>query len=64
MSEPHEPDYGNHFVTFHDSIWAEGYLSPGGSAEVDLILTDVDLINKDMLDIVRPTHFYARRPLS
>lgn len=51
MTEPQEPDYGNRFVTFHQSIWGEGYLSPGGSAEVDLALTDVDLTGKDVLDI-------------
>ena len=27
-------------------IWGEGYLSPGGSSEIDLILNDKSLKNK------------------
>ena len=45
-----EPDYGAIHINFLETLWGEGFLSPGGAREVDLIIGEVDLNQKKILD--------------
>lgn len=46
-----EAEYTDEFVSFLEMIWGEGYLSPGGPAEVGRILDGLDLTGSRVLDI-------------
>lgn len=43
--------YGEDAITFLEALWGEGYLSPGGPAEVARLLDGVDLVGKAVVDI-------------
>lgn len=43
--------YPDEFINRLEILWGEGFLSPGGADEVKLILKDLDLKNKSILDI-------------
>jgi phosphoethanolamine N-methyltransferase len=43
--------YPDEFINRLEILWGEGFLSPGGVDEVKLILKDIDLKNKSVLDI-------------
>ena len=43
--------YDNAHIAFLESIWGEGYLSPGGPEEVSRVLEGLDLTGKRVLDI-------------
>ena len=45
-----EPEYDEAAMRFLAVLWGEGYLSPGGPAEVDRVLSGVDLKGKRILD--------------
>jgi len=45
-----EPEYDEAAIRFLGVLWGEGYLSPGGPAEVDRVLAGVDLGGKRVLD--------------
>ena len=47
----HDNEYDDLFVAGLEWIWGEGFLSPGGPAEVAEILKGVDLTGKHVLDI-------------
>jgi len=51
MSITDEGEYGKKQIDTLEMIWGEGYLSPGGASEIDLILNDKSLKNKKILDI-------------
>ena len=51
MSLTDEGHYGPKQLNMLKVIWGEGYLSPGGSDEIDEIIGDLDLSNKKILDI-------------
>ncbi len=51
MSSAHEELYHDAMVKFLESLWGDGYLSPGGPDEVDRILEGIDLSGKSVLDI-------------
>jgi ubiquinone/menaquinone biosynthesis C-methylase UbiE len=44
-------EYDDTAIRFLEALWGEGYLSPGGSDEVDRIVADLDLGGKRLLDI-------------
>lgn len=46
-----EAEYPDEFISFLELIWGEGYLSPGGPAEISRILDGLDLKDKKVLDI-------------
>jgi 2-polyprenyl-3-methyl-5-hydroxy-6-metoxy-1,4-benzoquinol methylase len=46
-----EPEYDDVHMRFLELLWGDGYLSPGGPAEVDRVLEHVPVAGKDMLDI-------------
>ena len=51
MSITDDGDYGAKQVGFLEIIWGEGFLSPGGIEELDLMLSGLNIANKDVLDI-------------
>jgi phosphoethanolamine N-methyltransferase len=46
-----EPEYDDAAIRFLEALWGEGYLSPGGPTEVDLVVEGLDLAGKRLLDI-------------
>lgn len=50
VSQISEPEYDNRAIRFLETIWGEGYLSPGGPDEVDRIIVGVPLNQKSVLD--------------
>lgn len=50
-AEQHEDEYTPELITFLETIWGEGYLSPGGPQEVAQVLDGIDLSGKTVLDI-------------
>ncbi|MGD9476257.1 methyltransferase domain-containing protein [Shinella sp. G-2] len=45
-----EPEYDEAAIRFLAVLWGEGYLSPGGPAEVDRVLAGVPLAGRKVLD--------------
>lgn len=50
-------EYDDQLTVFLEAVWGEGFMSPGGTDEVDRYLTDIDLAGRSVLDIGcgRPT---------
>jgi phosphoethanolamine N-methyltransferase len=48
---PGEDLYNQPLIAFLEDLWGEGFLSPGGAAEVGRVLDGVDLAGKRVLDI-------------
>ena len=46
-----EPEYDDTAIRFLEALWGEGYLSPGGSEEVDRVVEGLDLAGRTLLDI-------------
>jgi phosphoethanolamine N-methyltransferase len=46
-----EPEYDDIHMRFLELLWGDGYLSPGGPAEVDRVLAGIAIAGKDMLDV-------------
>ena len=51
MSLTDEGHYGPKQLNMLKTIWGEGFLSPGGTGEIDQILKGIDLKGKKVLDI-------------
>ena len=47
----HENEYTDEFVAKLELLWGEGFLSPGGPAEVAKILEETDLAGLEVMDI-------------
>lgn len=47
----HAVEYDDTAIRFLEVLWGEGYLSPGGSDEVDRVLRGLDLAGKRVLDL-------------
>lgn len=45
------PEYDDVHMRFLELIWGDGYLSPGGPAEVERVLAHLDVAGKRVLDI-------------
>jgi len=43
--------YTQPLITLLESIWGEGFLSPGGAAEIARLVQDHDFTGKSLLDI-------------
>ena len=43
MNEPAIQEYDGNMMTLLEVVWGEGFMSPGGIAEVDLYLDGIDL---------------------
>ncbi len=43
--------YDDHLIPFSEAMWGEGYMSPGGATEVNLLLDGIDLSEKSVVDI-------------
>lgn len=46
-----EPEYDEGAIRFLETLWGEGYLSPGGADEVDRVLSAISLRGKKVLDL-------------
>jgi phosphoethanolamine N-methyltransferase len=46
-----EPEYDDIHMRFLELLWGDGYLSPGGPAEVERVLANIDLEDKRVLDL-------------
>ena len=51
MSITDDGEYGQKQIDFLELIWGEGFLSPGGTKEVDLVLEGLNLNGLNILDI-------------
>ena len=51
MSDGEFQEYDDDLVALLEALWGEGYMSPGGDAEVDRYLEGIDLAGLDVLDI-------------
>ncbi len=51
MADMHQDEYDDGTVAMLELIWGEGFLAPGGSANVRQIVAGLDLRNKIVLDI-------------
>lgn len=49
--QEHEDEYTDEFVQTLELIWGDGFLSPGGAAEVAMALDGVDIAAKSVLDV-------------
>jgi phosphoethanolamine N-methyltransferase len=45
------PEYDPAAIRFLETLWGDGYLSPGGVEEVDRVLTGLSLRGKHVLDL-------------
>jgi hypothetical protein len=43
MAEENHQEYDDEMITLLASVWGEGYMSPGGPEEVDLVLRGLEL---------------------
>jgi phosphoethanolamine N-methyltransferase len=46
-----EVEYDEKAIVFLETLWGEGFLSPGGKTEIDLIVERVDFAGKTVLDL-------------
>ncbi len=46
-----DENYDDRHIAFLEALWGEGYLSPGGPAEVERLLDGLDLSGKTVVDI-------------
>ena len=61
MSITDDGDYGAKQVGFLEIIWGEGFLSPGGIEELDLMLTGLNISNKELMKIdYKHTHILKK----
>ena len=51
MSITDDGEYGKKQINTLEMIWGEGFLSPGGNDEIDLVLNNKSIKNKKILDI-------------
>ena len=51
MSDAPEMEYDDNMISVLEAVWGEGFLSPGGTDEVDRVLGDKDLVQTTILDI-------------
>jgi len=51
MSDETFQDYDGDMIALLEAVWGEGFMSPGGSGEVDRFLQGVDLASASVLDI-------------
>lgn len=50
-SQAHDAEYDDQSINFLETLWGEGYLSPGGPDEIRAVLDGVDLRGLTVLDI-------------
>jgi phosphoethanolamine N-methyltransferase len=46
-----EPEYDDRHMRFLELLWGEGYLSPGGTDEVDRVVSGIDFTGTSVLDL-------------
>lgn len=50
-NDEHEAEYADEAIAFLETLWGEGYLSPGGPQEVRAVLDGIDLAGRTVLDL-------------
>jgi len=43
MSDEHVVEYDENTISVLEAVWGEGFMSPGGTEEIDRVLGNVDL---------------------
>lgn len=51
MPDSEHQEYDDNLMALLEAIWGEGFMSPGGTAEVDCYLDGIDISGKVVLDI-------------
>ena len=51
MSDEHVVEYDENTISVLEAVWGEGFMSPGGTEEIDRVLGNVDLSQARVLDI-------------
>lgn len=51
MSDTEHQEYDDNLMALLEAIWGEGFMSPGGTDEVDRYLDGIDIAGKTVLDI-------------
>lgn len=51
QAESPSQEYDDDLIAVLESVWGAGFMSPGGTAEVDRVLDGIDLAGRAMLDI-------------
>jgi len=51
MNDPEFQEYDDNLMALLEALWGEGFMSPGGVAEVDRYLAGIELRGKTVLDI-------------
>ena len=51
MGETEELEYDENMISLLEAVWGEGFMSPGGTDEVDRVLGNKDLSQARVLDI-------------
>ena len=51
MSDSDKQEYDDNLMELLEALWGEGFMSPGGTDEVDRYLQGIDLNGQSVLDI-------------
>ena len=51
LETPEELEYDQDMISLLEAVWGEGFMSPGGTEEIDRVLGDKDLREARVLDI-------------
>lgn len=51
MTDTQDMEYDDDMISVLEAVWGEGFLSPGGTAEIDRVVGDKDLTGTAILDI-------------
>jgi phosphoethanolamine N-methyltransferase len=51
MSDTEHQEYDDNLMALLEAIWGEGFMSPGGTAEIDRYLEGIDISGQTVLDI-------------
>ena len=51
MTDQPQQEYDDNLMALLEAVWGEGFMSPGGTDEVDLYLDGIELAGKSVLDI-------------
>ena len=49
--DEHESEYSDDLIARLGLLWGDGFLSPGGAAEVAIVLEGVDVAGRHVLDV-------------
>ena len=50
-NEEHQSEYSDDLIARLELLWGDGFLSPGGAAEVAIVLEGLDVAGRHVLDV-------------